>query len=220
MMPMTMLSFWAIYALERKPGEDFSMNGYFKNTLSGTYIIPLMNDHVSLKVEKLINKFYNDEDLGENSFLYGIDFDEAILLNLPHCVSTMSSIELGNVNTVYVSASFDDGGEADLFFIKMTSDECWKQIFERYDIKMDMLISSDKGLGNWFPYTQLYSSMCLSSKDNLLPPLFFEGNLELGHNKYFNTTKQMYHKRNANVWEIDWKKNKNDFMLKSIKSNT
>ena len=75
MMPITMLSFWAIYALERKPGEDFSMNGYFKNTLSGTYIIPLMNDHVSLKVEKLINKFYNDEDLRESSLLYGIDFD-------------------------------------------------------------------------------------------------------------------------------------------------
>ncbi len=172
MLPIVTFDLWPVYALEcGRLGE------HLPRSHNGTYIVPLdIRDFWCLnEVSALLSAFYNDRDTDQAGANYGAEIEEAILLYYPKIKKTMEIENMGAANVIYVKLSFGAGNTAQLFLIMETPEFCWTELYEAHDISMDILIHSNKGLGNWFPRVKLFPAMCATKKPALLPRFYFEG---------------------------------------------
>ncbi len=185
MLPIVTIDLWPVYAL-----ECGSLGNHLPNSHNSTYIVPLdiRSFFCGAEVSALLSAFYDDRNIENNQNHYGAEIEEVILLRNPSIEKTIDVDGLGKTNVVYIKISFASGNTAQLFLIAETPEFCWTELYEKYDIAMDILIHSRKGLGDWFPNVKLFSAMRTTQKPDLLPRLYFEGKY-INDSSLFNSIK-------------------------------
>lgn len=188
--------------------------------LPNVYIIPVGAHNYWAKpyFESIINKFYEDDVIREQ---FDIELEEMLLLNNHklNCPFILSGEKYSNVVLCHITLPSES--DAYLIVVPETPDDCWSKLVEPYEIKCDIIIDSNKGLGNWFDDVPIYKLMRETRLKELLPQYYFRG-LYISHDAppgfkllYTIPEKIDYQGHEVDDWqkeiyEIDWCENRKE----------
>ena len=173
-MPAIVMDLWPQYVLNCTPASKF---------ISGKdgqiYFMPLFI-HEGWGIREfceIAGRFYADEEIecDDESTYYGAELTQMIMLDYAGGKEKLCVDGAGEANVIYARFEYEDGREFHVFQICDTADDCWRGIFDEYDIHCDMLIESHKGFGDWFTATPFYDCMVKPAKPELRPGLYFKG---------------------------------------------
>ncbi len=130
-------------------------------------------------LKKTIVEFYETDqiDLGDNSHFPGIEpeeFEECILLHSDDIQSDTGHVIMG-ANVILVRLSLLSGRDALVFILLDHQNNCWKNIIEKYHIRLKWLVDSGRGTDDYYARTKLYQLMKHTCYPELLPSLYFKG---------------------------------------------
>lgn len=172
-MPSITLDLWPIFALHYTSARRYVSS----NTAPIVYLLPIGAHQFWAKPEfcDLVLNFYREDDFPDHRNIYNYDLEEMILLQYPEAADSLVLAELGACNAIYIRLSNDGVKDVHLFILLEDPLEGWKTIVEHYEIPVQLLIDSHKGMGNWFEDIPLFQYMTGTSKPNLLPNYYFKG---------------------------------------------
>lgn len=123
--------------------------------------------------KNIVLDFYREEVFPEGNS-YDYELEEMILLNYPDAGSSLELEEFGACSAVYLHLSHPTGGSAHVFLLMEDPSEGWNQIVRKYDIPVQVLVDSHKGLGDWYENIPLSRYMGQTQRA-LLPEFYFKG---------------------------------------------
>ncbi len=172
-MPSITLDLWPIFALHCTSVRDFVS----PHTAPTIFLMPIGAHHFWAKPEfcDFVLNFYHNDSYPDHRNIYNFELEEMILLQYPKAADSLVLAELGICNAIYVRLSNGGVKDVHLFILLEDPSEGWKTIVERYEIPVQLLIDSHKGMGNWFEDIPLFQYMTGTSKPNLLPNYYFKG---------------------------------------------
>ena len=176
--PSICLDLWPIYVLQFTGAKCYSSP--HSNSLVCLVPIGAHGFWGKPEYEKMILDFYRNDEFPSHCNIYDYDIEEMILLRYPDFTECLDLREYGSCNVVYLRVSRAPC-EAHIILLLEHPADGWKSIVEGYDIPVNMLVDSHKGLGGWFEDSRLYSYMNDSKKRMLLPQYYFKG-------KYISTS--------------------------------
>ena len=165
--------------------------------------------------EDIVNKFYQEDYVREQ---FQIELEEMILLKHPDISESFCLNKDIVYNVLYCHLKMPNNMPVYLLIIPLKPAGCWG-IMERYELKCDILIDSNKGLGDWFESTPLYGMMRETKHIELLPRYYFKG-LHISHDapKGFEliytipeSIEWAWHKSlqwEKEIYKIDWDENR------------
>lgn len=176
-MPAIVGDIYPVFAL-----ECTSANKIVNDYVPQVYIIPIEGhgDWALLGFNNLINNFYDNDELGDESIYYSASLEEVLLLEKQGIENHLAMSDGTGYGVVYCLITMPNGVQVDLIVMCMKPEDCWMNVMEKYDISCDILVDSNKGMGDWFFLTPLYSVMKNTSKSNLLPKFYFCGKYASG----------------------------------------
>lgn len=171
-MPAIIEDLWPIYIMEDTHAKQF--NHHSGNSI---YIIPYgAHDFWGVQgLNDIIRKWYNDDeiDIGEQ---LGMEIEETILLKSDTLQSERAISVNGNAaNAVYMRLSSAKDRIVHIVILIDTPHAVWNEVIEKFGIKTDVLIDSNKGMGGWFDNIPLYSIMNNTPVPSLLPLYYLKG---------------------------------------------
>ena len=171
--PSITLDLWPMYVLQTTPAKRYS----HPTECAMVYLVPIgaVNFWAKSEFQNLALNFYRNDEFPNGRNTYGFSLEEMLLLQYPGAVETLELAELGSANAIYMRLSRDNTADVHILILLENPSEGWKTIVERYDIPLNMLVDSHKGLGNWFEDVPLYSYMTTTDKPQLLPRYYFKG---------------------------------------------
>lgn len=170
--PSIIFDLWPLYVLQCTSAKQYCL----PIDASCVYLMPIgaNNFWAKTEFERLVLDFYRNDEFPDNYNIYDFDLEEMILLQYPGSAEMLNLGEFGSCNAVYMRMSRDKI-ESHVIVLLENPSEGWKTIVERYEIVVDMLIDSHKGLGTWLEDSRLYSNMNSTEKSLLLPRYYFKG---------------------------------------------
>ena len=171
LMPAITCDLWPVHVL-----NDHLAGTQLLKSIPDIYIVPLGGHMFWIKpeVEDILNRFYRDEEIENNQNYYGASLEEVILFNHYSC-NQIFIVDGVGVSCVIAKIELQKGDIVYCIGIMDTAEHVWENIIEHYDVPVEFLIDSHKGLGNWLVDIPLYKKMCCSSKRDLLPEYYFKG---------------------------------------------
>ena len=138
------------------------------------YIVPIgaYLEFAKPRFEEMVDRFYREDEFREQ---FGIDLEEMILLSSPEIDEFFLFEETTRYNVIFCRLSMPSGAEVQLVVVPETPEGCWKKIIEVHRIKCDVVVDSNKGMGNWFEEIPLYRAMKETDSPELLPRYYFKG---------------------------------------------
>ena len=172
-MPSITVDLWPIHVLEEM-NFGKSIDG---NSSPRIYIAPLGSHDFLIKneLELIINSFYQDENIKNNQNYYGASLEEMLILKSDEIKETFENSIIGSTNVIYARISLQNHKDVHFFGIYDFAEEFWKNIIEKYNIKVSWIIDSHKGLGDWFENVPLYKIFLETNKPRLLPRFYLKG---------------------------------------------
>ena len=174
LMPAIHLDLWPLHVLECTNGRQYPAH----DGRNHICFMPVgAHDFWALGYfTALIQAFYRDEDMAPYAaHWYGAELDEMILLRSEACTRTVRIESAGDISAAYARFSFPGGKRVHLFLLLTTAQDGWRSIFQQYRIPCDILIDSNKGLGDWLESTALYPLLTADPLDPILPAFYFKG---------------------------------------------
>lgn len=172
-MPSITLDLWPMFALQCTNVRSCISH----DTAPIVYLIPIGAHHFWAKPEfcDLVLNFYREDDFPDHRNIYNYELEEMILLQYPKASDSLVLAELGVCNAIYIRMSKSGVKDVHMFILLEDPSAGWKTIIERYEIPVQLLIDSHKGMGDWFEDIPLFQHMTVTSKPNLLPTYYFKG---------------------------------------------
>lgn len=172
-MPAIVEDMWPLHALECTAVHRFGPQDGQKHVC----IIPMgAHDFWSgPSVKRLIEDFYERDELPDGPLSYGAELEEMLLLTSKDVSASVQISGAGAVQVIFAKITMQNGRQVYLFALPDEAHDAWRNIFERYGIPCDMLIDSHKGLGDWLEDVPLYASMKETARPELLPRFYFKG---------------------------------------------
>ncbi len=195
-MPSVKLDFWPIYTLGCTGASRFTG----ANSLHKVYIAPVDVSDRAIYPELCgaVREFYTDEkntNVTKNRFSVGklfsrskdkqlpldtcfdIETEEIIPLDLDGLAGScpLHLSKVCDCNVLYFRLKLPNLGTAHLFFVCSSPEKVWQTLNERFEIRTNMVIHSNRGFGHWFALTPLYKYLTLTKKPHLLPSYYFKG---------------------------------------------
>ena len=215
-MPAVIADFYPIFTLSRTKAKQIIS--------PDVYIIPIGATACCVAkpyFEKIVNNFYQDNELDERLVIihFDIKLEEMLLLHNPGLNCSFSFYDGTEYNVILCRITLPDGTANDLIVVPNSPDDCWNRVVEPYGIKCDIVIDSHKGMGNWFDQTPLYDIMRKTKAIELLPHYYFKGlyvshDVPPGFDLLYTIPDDTHHQGFADlhfpreIYEIDWDKNK------------
>ena len=171
-MPMVVDDLWPIHALEcLVPRSLRTHRG------RSVYIATLgaKNFWAIPHFVELVRNLYEKEELPDSPNYYNMELDEILLLYSPDFDYSVALSGIGEVNVIYLHLYTETGVPVDLFCIVETAERCWINTIWKYDLSVDYIIDSHKGMGDLFQYTEFYQTLISSTDKTILPPYYFKG---------------------------------------------
>ncbi len=171
LMPSIVCDAWPIYVLNNlKYGERII------GTSPTIYVVPLGTHDFWIKqeLEKLVNKFYQDEDIPNCENYYELSLEEIILLD---CCNSKKYLCVDGYKANGLVAEFKTktGDTIYVFAIMEKAENLWEDIVQKHEIPVMCIVDSHKGLDGWFTEVPLYTSILESKVRNVLPQFYFKG---------------------------------------------
>ncbi len=133
-------------------------------------------------LEDILKTFYYGNDTsysfnvrGDSKRYYNCELEEVILLENSNIGESISIESCEKLNVIYCCLPTYSGKYIHMFFVISYALECWTNIVEKYKIPIQLLISSNKALGDWLDTTKLYHYFLQTSKPELRPNYYFTG---------------------------------------------
>jgi hypothetical protein len=126
-------------------------------------------------LSSLIKSFYNDDDIENDTNFYGASFEEMLILRSDDMDKYYKCDFVEEANVFYTRISLKNGKYVHILCVYDSAEDFWKNIIEKHDIKVDWIIDSHKGLGDWFENVPLYRVFLETTKPFLLPKYYFKG---------------------------------------------
>lgn len=104
-----------------------------------------------------------------------MELDEILLLYSPEFDYTVTIPGIGMINVIYLHLFTETGAPVDLFCIAETAERCWVNMIREYDLSVDYIIDSHKGMGDLFHTTDFYRTLIDTQNKTVLPPYYFKG---------------------------------------------
>ena len=166
--------------------------------------------------EDIFNRFYEADEIREQ---FDIEIEEMILLYNSRLNNSFTLAEGINYNVVLCRITPPDGSNRYLLVVPEKTEDCWREIFEHYEIKCDIVIDSHKGMGDWFDSVPVYRVMRDTLLSELLPRYYFRGMYisaqpPHGFKLKYTIPDKIYHQGHAvrdwykEIYEIDWYENR------------
>ena len=171
-MPAVIDDLWPIFILECTPA-----NTYRSHKGRSVYIIPIgTHDFWAVPYfERLLLKFYRDDEIKDRADYHGAELEECILLTSEDICNGRLAQPLASCNVIYARISFPDYRETELLFVVDTPENAWTQIVEKYSINTEYIIDSHKGMGDWFECVPLYDAVLNTNLPDGIPAFYFKG---------------------------------------------
>lgn len=171
LMPSIICDAWPIYAL-----NDLKYGERIIGTPPAIYVVPLGTHDFWIKqeVEKLVNAFYQDEDIPACKNYYGLSLEEIILLD---CCNSKNYLCVDRYKANGFVAEFKTklGNSIYVFAIMQKAEVFWEEIVQKYEVPVMCIVDSHKGLGDWFTEVPLFKSIVASKCRSVLPQYYFKG---------------------------------------------
>lgn len=172
-MPSICMDIWPVHAL-----EEVGFKSY-RNKKTGVYVIPVGEQKYAL--QKALEHHMNNIYLDNNSFdvpsfyLYKAQLLETVLFydNNIERYSCLGDADK-KYNVVLLKYKLKNGKISYLFYVFTKAETFWNTI-EKYEIKIEMIIDSYKGLGDFFYKVPLYKIFKEKAPSEFLPKYYFKG---------------------------------------------
>ncbi len=145
------------------------------------WLIPAgQHDYFWLNIlKRTISDFYMTDEAETNSNVLfpkvePEEFEECILLH-SSCLQNNPENTILDANVILVRLSLTSDREALIFILLDHQDQCWEKIIENYHIKLNWLVDSHRGMGDYYLRTQLYQLMKKTAYPEVLPDFYFKG---------------------------------------------
>ena len=200
------------------PVAALSCNGSMPIEPPNVYVIPVgAHDYQFVpSFEQLVNDFYQEDVFPEE---YGISLEEMILLRSPAFDRFFKFSESTGYNAALCRISMPGEEEKCLVIVPETPEDCWKKLMEPYGVACEILIDSNKGLGDWFDTVPLYTVLRETNNARLLPRFYFKGmciscDVPRGFRLIYTIPTEIIRNghvvadRQKEIYAIDWDENK------------
>lgn len=170
-MPAVWTDLWPIYVFGDTRAKRFAEN---KRQL---YFVTIgkSGDYLMKYICKAVSDFYENDDLSEIE-MGEIQFSVKEMILLRSGLYTSFDIPaVGNPDVIYMDLSLSGGEDVSVFFLREENNPFWLNTIQQFDIPVDVLIDSHKGMLGWLDTTELYQTLTSTQKKDLLPRLYFMG---------------------------------------------
>ncbi len=130
-------------------------------------------------LKRTITDFYLTDEIetDSNPLFPGVEpeeFEECILLH-SNCLQNDPENTILDANVILVRLSLTSDREAIIFILLDHQDQYWERIIENYHIKLNWIVDSHRGMGDYYLQTHLYQLMKKTTYPEVLPDFYFKG---------------------------------------------